>query len=194
MRRDIVWLPWDTPGMEHLILRPAEHAGVEAESTIVGMSAGGPYTVQYRIACDTAWRARRIVVEASQGLARVDLRSDGQGVWTHPDGEVVRSLAGCLDVDISATPFTNTLPIRRLQLASGESRDIDVVYVSVPSLQYSVLTQRYTCLERDTRYRYESLVEGMSVFSADLRVDGDGLVLDYPGLFRRVNVGQDLNR
>ena len=48
--------------------------------------------------------------------------------------------------------------------------------------------QRYTCLERgeyDGRYRYED--EGLfQGFTADLSVDADGLVLDYPGLFRRI--------
>ena len=32
-------------------------------------------------------------------------------------------------------------------------------------------------------YRFESLSSG---FRADIPVDGDGLVLDYPGVFRRV--------
>jgi hypothetical protein len=45
--------------------------------------------------------------------------------------------------------------------------------------------QAYTRLA-DQRYRYESL-DG-SGFSAELAVDADGLVLDYPGLFRRVPV------
>ena len=46
--------------------------------------------------------------------------------------------------------------------------------------------QRYTRLEQnsgDTLYKYESLDGG---FTANLPVDADGLVLDYPGLFRRV--------
>jgi hypothetical protein len=46
--------------------------------------------------------------------------------------------------------------------------------------------QRYTCLEKSDRgglYRFLSL-DGE--FTADLPVDAGGLVLDYPGLFRRV--------
>ncbi len=89
-------------------------------------------------------------------------------------------------MDISTTPFTNTLPIRRLDLDPGESQEIRVAYVDVPGMAVRPERQRYACLERHTGggvYRYESL-DG-NRFTADLTVDADGLVLDYPGLFLR---------
>jgi hypothetical protein len=89
------------------------------------------------------------------------------------------------DVDISETPFTNTLPIRRLGLAPGESADNCVVYFDGNELQPWPEPQRYTCLERNAQgglYRFLSLDGG---FTADLSVDADGLVVDYPGLFKR---------
>jgi Putative glycolipid-binding len=46
--------------------------------------------------------------------------------------------------------------------------------------------QRYACLEKESGgalYRFESLDGG---FTADLPVDSDDLVLDCPGLFRRI--------
>jgi uncharacterized protein len=45
--------------------------------------------------------------------------------------------------------------------------------------------QRYTCLKRHSLYRYEAVDRS---FSADLPVDPDGLVTDYPGLFERVAI------
>ena len=95
-------------------------------------------------------------------------------------------LQGCIDADISVTPFTNTLPIRRLGLAPEESAELYVAYVVGTRLQAWPEPQRYTCLEKSDRgglYRFLSL-DGE--FTADLPVDADGLVLDYPGLFRRV--------
>jgi hypothetical protein len=86
-------------------------------------------------------------------------------------------------VDIQATPLTNTLPIRRLALQAGESTDIRLCYIEVPSLTVSPATQRYTALETGRLYRFESLE---SDFTADLPVDEDGFVLDYPGLFKRL--------
>ena len=92
-------------------------------------------------------------------------------------------------MDLSVTPFTNTLPIRRLVLRDGESSEIADVYVTVPVMEQGVSRQRYTCLERGPEgglYRYEDrgIFRG---FTADLPVDAEGLVLDYPGIFRRMS-------
>jgi hypothetical protein len=92
-------------------------------------------------------------------------------------------LAGAIDIDISITPFTNTLPVRRLRLKTGQSEDILAVYIQLPELTVTTDRQRYTCLEPNRRYRYESLD---SDFTRDIEVDGHGLVVTYPGLFRRV--------
>ena len=97
-------------------------------------------------------------------------------------------LQGCLDVDISATPFTNTLPIRRLALQPGSTATLIMAYIAAPQMRLRVAQQRYTCLDATStggRYRFESLTQGAVSFTAELPVDGDGLVLDYPNLFRR---------
>jgi hypothetical protein len=75
-------------------------------------------------------------------------------------------------------------PSARLALGRGQSETIRVVYVRLPELAVSVDRQRYTCLEPGRRYRYESVD---SDFARDIEVDDDGLVVTYPGLFRRVH-------
>lgn len=90
-------------------------------------------------------------------------------------------------MDISVTPFTNTIPIRRLALGPRESTDLAVSYVDVFGMRVKRARQRYTCLEHGTeggKFRYEALESG---FVADLRVDADRLVFDYPEAFRRVH-------
>ncbi len=117
---------------------------------------------------------------------RCNVLSDGEGNWTTLAGRALPELRGCIDVDISVTPFTNTLPIRRLGLAPMESAEVSVAYFEGTELQARPEPQRYTCLEKSDGgglYRYLSL-EGE--FTVDLPVDADGLVLDYPGLFKRV--------
>ena len=52
-----------------------------------------------------------------------------------------------------------------------------------PRLAVTPQDQRYTALTPGSLYRFESPGSG---FTADLPVDEDGLVLDYPGLFRRL--------
>ena len=81
------------------------------------------------------------------------------------------------------TPFTNTLPIRRLGLKAGQAAEIKVAYVTVPTLALHAAPQRYTRLA-DTRWRFEGLETN---FTADLTVDEDGFVVEYPGLFQRTD-------
>jgi uncharacterized protein len=183
--RELRWRRLDEPGAEHLLLR-VDHDGVAADGLVVGIAGGEPFRAHYRVRCDAAWRAREVWV-AAPGSDRpaLHLRADGEGRWTTGDGRPLPELAGCVDLDLTATPFTNTLPIRRLGLRPGESRDLAVAYLSVPALTWELARQRYERLPDGPggpRYRFVALDSG---FTADLTVDADGLVLDYPGLFRR---------
>ena len=185
MRRDVMWWAWDGPGLGHLCLMVGED-GVVADGMVIGVTEGHPFRVAYEVRCDVGWQVRAMRIGVPGEPPRVYVLSNGEGSWTTPDGLSVPHLEGCTDVDISVTPFTNTLPIRRLGLAPVESAEVSVAYIEGTELQAWPEPQRYTCLEKGDRgglYRFLSLDGG---FTADLLVDGDGLVLDYPGLFRRV--------
>jgi hypothetical protein len=90
-------------------------------------------------------------------------------------------LHGCYDVDLPITPFTNTLPIRRLPLEVGDTAELSVVYVDVETLGVRPDRQRYTRLDIH-RWQFEQIDTG---FTQEFLVDRHGLVLDYPTLFRR---------
>ena len=115
------------------------------------------------------------------GSRRVELTGDGSGNWL-VDGQAARPLDGCLDVDLWPTPFTNSLPIRRLQLRPGQTAELLVAFVLAPELEVSAKPQRYTC-HGATAFRFEALDDG---FIAELAVDEHGLVFLYPGLFRKI--------
>jgi hypothetical protein len=184
MSRTVIvrWRDWSGEGLEHLVLREGPE-GIRADSEVVGADDGELFAARYRILCDIGWRARRLEVSLVSDDRRLDLSSDGAGHWTDPSGASRSDLTGAIDVDLTATPFTNTLPIRRLGLRSGQSETIRVVYVRFPGLSVTTNHQRYTCLEPGRRYRYESVD---SDFTREIEVDDDGLVVTYPGLFRRV--------
>ena len=186
MERIIMWTAWREPGLEHL--RLAQRAGeVSADSVVIGVKARAVFRLHYTLRCDDAWRVREVdLAQLDDSGQSVRLRADGIGHWRTATGALLPDLDGCIDVDIAATPFTNTLPIRRLGLAGGQSAEIKVVYIAVPELHVRPALQRYTRLHSQAAgelYRYESLSSG---FTAELPVDADGLVLDYPGIFRRV--------
>jgi uncharacterized protein len=184
MNRKIIvrWHDWSGKGIEHLVLREGPDE-IVAEAAVLGTAEDGFFAARYRILCDKSWRVRKAeIAQVGEGDA-LELASDGVGNWVDGSAAPLLQLAGAIDIDISITPFTNTLPIRRLHLQTGHSQDILAAYVQLPSLAVTIDRQRYTCLELDRRYRYESLD---SDFTRDIEVDRHGLVVTYPGLFRRV--------
>lgn len=112
-------------------------------------------------------------------------------MWSDANGAPRELLRGCIDVDLTATPFTNTLPIRRLKLERGERRVIRVAYVRVPELSVSAVEQAYTCIEPNRRYHYEGLDTS---FTADITVDADGARARLSGPFQTDRVRRDLPR
>lgn len=184
MFRDVFWTPVEDTGLEHLQLTE-DRAGVAAESAVMRANDGKPFRILYQIDCDRSWRTRRVHVATLGGHSQsMTLRADGDGTWIDEQGSELSVLERAIDVDISATPFTNTLPVRRLDLGVGEATELTVTYVSVPDLGLDADVQRYTCLEpvdeTGGRYRYDAVGGD---FSAELEVDADGLVVEYTGLF-----------
>ncbi len=173
------WREWDGPGIEHLELR--ERAGEVLADSVVICSGQTPFAVRYRIECDTNWRVRSVTVDMIGSGRTLVLASDGDGRWTR-DGLPMPELGGVLDPDLTVTPFTNTLPIRRLRLSTGQSAEITTAFIEFPALTVVSNPQRYTCLEEGRRYLYESRA---SDFKRELEIGRDGLVVDYPDFWQR---------
>ncbi|MHB9796284.1 putative glycolipid-binding domain-containing protein [Pseudomonas sp. MT3] len=156
----------------------------QSQLRAVGEGGASSYQLEYQLDWDDDWRLReaRFGVENERGVRQLHLLADGEGHWRTAEGETLSALDGCLDIDIWPTPFTNTFPIRRLRLADGQRAELAVVYLEAPALKPVRMRQGYTRVDA-RHYRYENL-EGTN-FQALLTVDEDGLVLDYPTLFRR---------
>jgi hypothetical protein len=178
----VQWQTWDCKGVEHLVLRE-DAREVVAEAVVVGSADSAPFAIRYRIRCDKSWRVSSAEVVLVGSDRKIEIAGDGKGNWSDVSGKPLPKLAGAIDIDLSATPFTNTLPIRRLKLRAGQSAEIVTVYILAPALTLTTDPQRYTCLEPRKRYRYESID---SDFTRDIEVDRRGMVVTYPGLFRRL--------
>lgn len=155
-------------------------AGWRVRGSVIAVADGLPLRVDYQLACSVEWRTQRVRVEMESGSERRSLRLTVQdGRWLTPTGERA-DLRGCVDVDLGVTPMTNTLPIRRLCLAVGESAPVVAAWARFPSLEVRPLEQLYTRLDERT-YRYES----DTGFRAEIEVDADGFVVTYPGGWQR---------
>src|SRR5207245_1155214 len=121
---------------------------VRCGGVLVAREAGGPYGFAYHLTWDAGWHVRTVDARLlGEERAPIQLRTDGTGHWLTAQGEDMAALAGCIDVDFTASPFTNTLPIRRLGLQVGQSARLLVVYILVPTLEIRPATQTYTRLD-----------------------------------------------
>lgn len=192
-RREFIWSDLNGPGMEHLSLTESEQ-GFVADGFYLGRSEESPpYRLHYEIDISPAWEMRSATLRLISGplpVEEVSLSVDKNGTWRDANGEPLAHLSGCHEIDLFCSPFTNSLVIRRLGLARDESAEISVAYVEVPAMSIKPVRQRYTCIEPlgpdGGVYRYEPLFHGDA---HDLQVDFDGVVTDYPGVFRRVFTG-----
>jgi hypothetical protein len=176
-----VWRPDQGEGVEEFRFRATDR-GFAARGNVAATLEGKPLDASYVVEIDAAWRTRHVRVEVKGG-GTLEILSDGAGHWRRADGAQLPELDGCMDPDISMTPFTNTIAIRRLGSTLGAAAEIKVAYVLVPELSLRAAPQRYTHLaERLWRF------DGLDIdFTADITVDQDGFVVDYPALFRREN-------
>jgi hypothetical protein len=185
MELDLYWHAVRWLALEHLHLSE-DGTGIRADSLIVGNFDGSPLRLRYHVECDRDWSATAIDVHDLTSDERIVLTHQTHDAWRDASGAARSELADAIDVDIAATPFTNTLPLRRLRLQPGQAEEITAVYVAVaPSLSFRPVRQRYTRLPNDGsthRYLYESLESG---FKRELLVDPNGLVIDYPGIWQR---------
>jgi len=149
-------------------------SGATAHVDVTAEGAGWSRSVRLELAAGR-WR----VTTAEQGNLDAVLSAAGHAGAGLPGIEDPDLLYGAFDVDLTGSPLTNTLPIRRLGLLKAETgvaHRLSVAWVLVPSLEVVQADQIYTALG-DNRVRFAT-----ETFSADLLCDDEGLVVHYPGL------------
>jgi len=184
--RSVCWSPTWSPGHEGHGLEQVTLRENGVDSVLLAFDEDGePFRLNYHLDWDHRGRLLLAELESHKEtrVASLTLRSDGEGNWQDAAGGALPHLAGCIDIDIWPTPLTNSLPIWRSQLQIGERRGFRMAWVAAPALTVEAKPQAYTRVAERV-YLFESL-DG-SGFKAELPVDENGLVIDYPELFRRV--------
>jgi hypothetical protein len=184
--REIMWRRvMDDLSFEHARVIRTE-AGSEISGSVLAVQDGLPLRVDYCVSCGASWQTRTVQVDQSWlGVRRrLRLNHDESHSWQR-DGKEASTLAGCIDVDLGVSPSTNALPINRLRMPIGESREINAAWIRFPELEITPTRQTYHRLG-EKQYRYRNLVSG---FTAVIDVDDDGLPTEYAGIWRRVAAG-----
>jgi len=166
------WQTWDGTHGEALELRWENEAWTASGRV-------GREDVEYVIRLSPLWHVRQFLLFRDLPEPDLWLGTDGHGRWGEMNGVHRPELDGARDIALAVTPFTHTLPIRRLPLDVGDSFSLPVLSIDVETLAVEPLT-----------VSYERVAERTWVVSdagSKLRFDVDcyGVPLDVAGLFRR---------
>lgn len=176
----ILWRGIVLPGHEACRLF-SQDSHWRLEGTAVFSHEKQPCRLNYQIICNATWQTLSARVEGWVGNTTIDIqiRTAARGHWWLNETEQPEA-AGCTDIDLNFSPSTNLLPIRRLDLAIGQTAEVKAAWLRFPSFKLEPLPQQYRRLD-ETTYRYES---AGGQFVAELKVNRSGLVVDYPGIWQ----------
>jgi hypothetical protein len=169
------WRTWDHRHLETVTLR-WENEGWTATGEV------GREAVTYVLRLSATWHVRQFLLFRDLDEPDLWLGADGTGRWGEMNGAYRHDLAGCTDIGLGVTPFTVSVPIRRLSLAVGDAADVTSAMVDVETLAVDPVAYR---LERLSPRRFRRTPrDGGEIIEFD--VDEYGLVHDYPSEFRRL--------
>jgi hypothetical protein len=196
--RTVAWSKEAPYGVEFAEVHLREDT-IDARGVAIGTDPE-PYRLDYTLAGASGYLTSRVtVVTSGQGWQRqLDLRRDrmkwlattlvrGESPLPGPGGEL-GALGDALDPDLGLSPLFNSIPVLRHDLHHGGVHDFLMVWISVPGLSLHASPQRYThieSIEGRNLVRFEALGADED-FTADVEFDADALVVDYPGIARRL--------
>ena len=153
-------------------------AGTEAFNASFDLTAGKPLS------------DGRLLIRATTGTEERQLSAsrtdEGQWLVDRGAGSERNAFDGAMDLDVAGCVLFNSLPIRRLGLhREAAEHELAVVYLSLPDLSVSLARQTYRTVSIDPAGG--AVVEfRQGDFTAELTVDADGVVVDYPGVATRI--------
>lgn len=155
---------------------------IVAKSRIIGTSQNKSYCVEYSLKIDEEWRISSFEVEFEVNSKKGKTVGTKERNEWRINGQIDTRFGDFDYIDISLSPFTNTLPINNLRLAINQKKDIKVIYIDVLEGWLKPVEQKYQ-KNGEKIYRYENIPND---FQADIEIDDEGLVVFYPSLFERV--------
>ncbi len=157
--------------------------GNNGHGLAIGKTDGDiPFAMEYNLMLTMDWDVRELFIKSLLDERAIRLVHKGDQ-WYDGSGQHLMEFDGVELVDISISPFTNTLPIKRLNFEHERSQKVDVIYFDENRFSLLRLQQIYSQIDKRT-YRYQDIA--LPSFVSDIVVDDDGMVLNFSGLFERV--------
>lgn len=174
MKQTVIWKRLNGCGMEYCNIS-FEHVTTIEGKVISGENDERSF-VEYKVTCDQEGSTSEVnLCFQNENMSKtLQLLRDNHNRWTL-NGNQIQELSGLKDIDIGVTPSTNVLPIKRLNLAVGESAAVTAAWIRFPHLDIQPLEQSYERISSNT-YIYKSMESG---YTARLDVDSNGVVVEY---------------
>ena len=175
-----LWRRLDRPGHDAALLR-AHGDGWTLSGVAVFLHEAGPASLRYSVEVDGRWATRRGRVTGFIGAAAIDHAIRRRRDQWLLDGLEIEGLGHLIDLDLSFTPATNLLQLKRAGPQVGQRVAIPAAWFDVDAATLTELPQFYQRLS-DTAFRYAAPsvpYEGL------LEMSSDGFVEFYPGLWKR---------
>ncbi|MTI01337.1 putative glycolipid-binding domain-containing protein [Roseibium sp. RKSG952] len=135
------------------------------------------HCLTYDVRCDPDWHSLSADVGGEFGGRDIALRLHRTAEGWFLNDKLQENTAECIDLDLSFTPATNLLPLRRLGLRNTASAPVKAAWLKPDLASIAQLDQIYSCLSQEL-VRYSS-----TNFEADLQVHSSGFVTHYPELW-----------
>lgn len=163
--------------------------GYTVESLITGNHFGKIFNVKYVLRLDKRWSIQNFEIHSEIDGAKDIIKGIRNGEDWEINDIFRPEFRGLLCIDISLTPFTNSLPINNLMLMIDQSFKINVIYIDILNKNIRRVNQRYT-----RKSKYEYFYENYDTnFISPISVDRNGIVRSYPNLFELVSEGINKN-
>lgn len=196
--RAVAWVKDDPFGVEFAEIGLAAER-MSAEGVAIGVEPI-PYRLDYALETGPGFVTSRLrVASRGDGWRRtLDLRRRTDGDWSveadaeggvdlPPPGGDHTPLTGLLDCDLGLSPVTNLMPVLRHDLLSGGGPvELTTAWVSVPDLSVQADGQRYAFVRTDRDSRVIRFEATDGTFAAEVTVDLNGIVIEFPGIARRL--------
>lgn len=179
--KTLIWQGIAFQSLEYFSLKENDK-DIQVTSKIIGCYESKIYTVAYQLTIDPDWNIRGFTIESEiNTIKNILTGKKNENEW-EINNVINPDFRDFSFIDISLTPFTNTLPINKLKLAENDTREIKVIYIDILNNLIKPVAQQYTKIAPYT-YHYDNL---QTDFKSDILVDGNGLVVNYPQLFDKI--------
>ena len=175
----VEWRALDREGTDRCRLSRAAHGWL-----LVGHARFwddlGFAALDYVVRCDTGWATLSADIAGEHDGREVQVRIQRSGArWWVNDLEQ-EAVSGAVDIDLSFTPATNLMPLRRLMDRRDIMLDTNAAWLRYPMAALTPLDQTYSRTERPGCVRYTAQ---QTRYETELMVDSSGFVTLYPELW-----------